>query len=52
MKTKSYNPYDYLGIQEEINDYLNTAYMDDDPRIYIVALGYLARKKGMSKIAK
>ncbi len=25
--------------------------MDDDPRIFIVALGYLAKKKGMAQVA-
>lgn len=52
LKTKSYNPFDYLETQEEINEYLNDAFQDDDPRLFIVALGYLAKKKGMSKVAK
>ena len=52
ITTKSYNPFDYLETREEVNEYLNNAYMDDDPRLFLVALGYLAKKQGMSKVAK
>jgi probable addiction module antidote protein len=43
-KTTPYNPFDYLETREEINEYLNNAFMDDDPRIFVIALGYLAKK--------
>jgi len=52
IKTTPYNPFDYFETKEEINEYLNNAFMDDDPRIFIIALGYLARKKGMTKVAR
>ncbi|MCB9482279.1 MAG: putative addiction module antidote protein [Desulfobacteraceae bacterium] len=54
MKTKTapYNPFDYLETQEEIDDYLTDAFIDDDPRVFLTALGYLAKKKGISNIAK
>ncbi len=49
---KSYNPFDYLEAKEEINEYLNNAYLDEDPRVFLVALGYLAKKQGMAEVAK
>jgi probable addiction module antidote protein len=52
VKTSPYNPLDYLETKEEINEYLNSAFMDDDPQIFLIALGHLAKKEGMSKIAK
>ncbi len=51
LKTTPYNPFDYLETKEEISEYLNNAFMEDDHRIFIIALGHLAKKKGMSKIA-
>ena len=52
LKTTPYNPFDYLETREEINEYLNDAFQDEDPRLFIVALGYLAKKQGMTKVAK
>jgi probable addiction module antidote protein len=49
---KSYNPFDYLETKKEINEYLNNAYLDEDPRVFLVALGYLAKKQGMAEVAK
>ena len=50
--TSPYNPLDYLETKEEINEYLNNAFMDDDPQVFLIALGHLAKKKGMSKIGR
>ena len=52
IEIKNYSPFDYLETKEEINEYLNNAYMDEDPRVFIVALGHLAKKQGMAKVAK
>jgi len=52
IKTTPYNPFDYLESKDEINEYLNNAFMDDDPRVFIIALGHLARKKGMAQVAR
>lgn len=52
VKTTPYNPFDYLETKEEINEYLNNAYMDDDPQVFLIALGHLAKKRGMMEIAK
>jgi len=51
-QTTPYNPFDYLESKEEINEYLNKAVMDDDPRVFIIVLGSLAKKKGMAQVAK
>jgi len=45
LKTTPYNPFDYLETQEEINEYLTDAFQDEDPRLFIVVLGYLTQKK-------
>jgi probable addiction module antidote protein len=47
-----YNPVDYLETKEEINEYLNNAFMDDGPQIFLIALGHMAKKKGMTEIAR
>ncbi len=54
MKTKTspYNPLDYLNSDEEIAQYLNDAYMDDDPEVFVIALGYVAKAKGVADVAK
>jgi probable addiction module antidote protein len=51
-ETTAWNPFDYFESQEEINQYLADAFLDDDPRVFLVALGFLAKKRGMSEVAK
>jgi len=51
-KTTPYNPFDYLDGQSEMDAYLAEAFLDEDPRVFLVALGFLAKKKGMSEVAK
>jgi probable addiction module antidote protein len=50
--TSPYNPFDYLEMEEEMNEYLTDAFMDDDPQVFLIALGHLARKQGMQEVAK
>ena len=54
MKTETtpYNPFDSLESPEEIDAYLAAALLDEDPRVFLVALGFLARKKGMAEVAR
>lgn len=52
IEIKPYNPFDYLETKEEIDEYLNNAYLDEDPRVFLVALGSLAKKQGMAEVAK
>ncbi|MDR2550007.1 MAG: hypothetical protein LBD10_07420 [Desulfobulbus sp.] len=51
-KTTPYNPFDYLEGQDEIDAYLAEAFLDENPRVFLVALGFLAKKKGMSEVTK
>ncbi len=39
IEIKTYNPFDYLETKEEIDEYLNNAYQDEDQRVFLVALG-------------
>ncbi|MDZ7667006.1 MAG: hypothetical protein U5K27_17055 [Desulfotignum sp.] len=50
--TSPYNPFDYLEMEEEINEYLTDAFMDDDPQVFLIALGHLARKQVCRKWPK
>jgi len=54
MKTETspWNPFDYLESQDEMDQYLADAFLDEDPRVFLVALGFLAKKQGMGKVAK
>ena len=47
-----WNPFDYLTSQDEMDQYLADAFLDEDPRVFLVALGFLAKKRGMSEVAK
>ena len=51
-ETKLYNPFDFLLDDSEISEYLNNAFMDDDPEIFIIALGHVAKHKGIAKLSK
>ncbi len=51
-KTSLFNPFDYIETQEEINTYLAELLQDEDPRLFISALGHLAKKHGMSEVAR
>ncbi len=52
VKTKLFNPFDYLETQEEINEYLSECFKEDDPQLFINALGHLARHHGMTDVAR
>jgi len=52
MKTKPYNPFNHLLTQDEITEYLTTAIEDDDPSVFITALGHVITYKGVTATAK
>ncbi len=42
-KTYPYNPFDFIDTQEEINKFLTECLNDEDPQVFIEALGYLVK---------
>jgi len=52
MKTTPYNPFDYIETPEEMSEFFNEAFANSDPRAVLIALGHLAKKRGMSRVAK
>ncbi len=42
---------DYLDNEEVITEYLNAALEDPDPAMFLVALGNVARARGMTRLA-
>lgn len=51
MTTKPFNAFDYFDSDDEMMDYLNDCYHDDDPQLFILALSHLIEKKGISQVA-
>jgi len=45
-KTSLFNPVEYLQSDAEIASYLTEAYEDENPAVFIVALGHVVRSKG------
>ncbi len=53
MKLETYNPLDdLLQSPQDVAEYLQAAYQDDDPKVFVVALGHVVRKHGVSEVAR
>lgn len=52
VKTKEFNPFEFMQSQAEINAFLLECYEDEDPNTFVSALGYLAKHHGMTEVAK
>ncbi|WP_294120587.1 addiction module antidote protein [Sphingomonas sp.] len=52
IRTKPFDPADFLQTEEDIIAYLDAAMEDNDPVFIARALGDVARSKGMSDIAR
>ena len=50
--TKPLDIRDFLQSDEEITEYINEAFQDVDPRVFLIALGNVVRAKGVSQVAK
>jgi probable addiction module antidote protein len=51
-KTRPFDAAEYLDSAEAIAAYLEAAFEDDDPAFIAVALGTVARAKGMTEVAR
>lgn len=52
MWTKEFHVEDYLRTDEEIAAYLSAALEENDPSFFNIALGDVARARGMSAVAE
>lgn len=50
-ETKPYNPFDHLLTQADVGEYLTQAFLDDDPAVFVTALGHIAKAKGIAQLA-
>ncbi len=46
------NPMDFFKSDAEIAEYLSEAYQDNDPAVFIVALGHVVKHKGLAELAE
>jgi probable addiction module antidote protein len=51
VKTTIWDPAEYLETKEQVIAYLEDVFKSGDPNLIIVAIGDIARAKGMAKIA-
>jgi probable addiction module antidote protein len=52
METRPFDIAEYLDSREMVAAYLEECLQDDDPRVFLVALGDVARARGMTDIAR
>ena len=51
MNVSEFNPVNLLGSNEEIAEYLAEAYLDEDPNVFVVALGNVVKHRGLAEVA-
>ena len=51
MPTTTFNPFDYLETQDEMNEFLRECSEDDDPNVFVSALEHLESFKNKTKTA-
>lgn len=52
LKLTEFDPSAYLDSEEVIAEYLTAALEDDDPNIFLTAVGNVAKARGMTQIAQ
>ena len=48
-QTTPFNPFDYMDSQDEINDFLRECLEDEDPNLFVPALGHLVKSHGVKE---
>ncbi len=52
-ETKLYNPFDHLLDEADMGEYLTQAFMDEDPSLFVTALGHVVMHRGgVAKLAE
>ncbi|MFW2177482.1 MULTISPECIES: addiction module antidote protein [unclassified Moraxella] len=51
-KLTEFNVFDYFETDEEIMDYLNDCYNEEDERLFMSAISHLIKKKGVAEVAR
>lgn len=46
-----FNPFDYMETKEEISSFLRECLEEEDPSVFVSALGHLVKKHGVSEVA-
>lgn len=52
IKIKPFNPFDYMETEEEIRDYMQSAWEDEDPRVFVNALSHWVKHHGVAEVAE
>jgi probable addiction module antidote protein len=52
IKVTEFDPSAYLDTEESIAEYLSAALEDEDPGVFLSAIGHVAKARGMSAIAQ
>jgi probable addiction module antidote protein len=51
-KTSTFNPFEYMETQDEINIFLRECLEDEDPNVFVSALGHLVKAHGVTDVAE
>lgn len=52
VKTRPFNPVEFLESDEEIAHYLSDAYDDENPEVFVIALGNVVKARGVTEVAR
>jgi len=52
VKTKPFDSSEYLETPEDIHEYLKAICEEGDSDLFLIALGHIAKAKGMTEIAR